>query len=51
MAEAAWRTLVAQKIDTRRLVFVDEMGTNTSLSPLYASEPRTEYDALGEHDG
>ncbi len=27
---------VAQEIDARRLVFVDEMGTNTSLSPLYA---------------
>jgi transposase len=28
--------MVAQKVDPRRLVFVDEMGTNTSLSPLYA---------------
>ena len=28
--------MVAEKIDARRLVFVDEMGTNTSLSPLYA---------------
>jgi transposase len=26
---------VAERIDARRLVFVDEMGTNTSLSPLY----------------
>jgi transposase len=33
---AAWQTLVAQEIDARRLVFADEMGTNTSLSPLYA---------------
>ena len=34
---AAWRTLVAGEagIDARRLVFVDEMGTNTSLAPLY----------------
>jgi transposase len=34
---AAWRTLVASEagIDAQRLVFVDEMGTNTSLSPLY----------------
>ena len=37
---AAWRTLVAQKIDARRLVFVDEMGTNTSLFPLYAWAPK-----------
>jgi transposase len=28
--------MVAEHIDARRLVFVDEMGTNTSLSPLYA---------------
>ena len=27
---------VAGKIDPRRLVFIDEMGTNTSLSPRYA---------------
>ena len=33
---AAWRMLVAGQIDTERLVFVDEMGTNVSLSPLYA---------------
>ena len=33
---AAWRMLVAWHIDARRLVFVDEMGTNVSLSPLYA---------------
>ncbi len=28
--------MVAQKVDPTRLVFVDEMGTNTSLAPLYA---------------
>jgi transposase len=33
---AAWRTLVAGEVDADRLVFVDEMGTNVSLSPLYA---------------
>lgn len=33
---------VAEQIDARRLVFVDEMGTNTSLSPLYAWAPRGE---------
>jgi len=27
--------MVAQTLDARSLVFVDEMGTNTSLSPLY----------------
>jgi len=35
---AAWRTLVAGEariIDAKRLVFVDEMGANTSLAPLY----------------
>jgi len=32
---ATWRETVAEEIDARRLVFVDEMGTNTSLSPLY----------------
>jgi hypothetical protein len=34
---AAWRVMVAGEagIDARRLVFVDEMGTNTSLAPLY----------------
>lgn len=33
---AAWRLLFAEKVDAERLVFVDEMGTNISLSPLYA---------------
>ena len=32
---AAWRALVADKLDARRFVFVDEMGANTSLSPVY----------------
>jgi transposase len=32
--------LVAGALDTRRLVFVDEMGANTSLCPLYAYSPR-----------
>jgi transposase len=39
---AAWRVTVAEEIDAHRLVFVDEMGTNTSLSPLYAWAPRGE---------
>jgi hypothetical protein len=33
---AAWRVLFAGDVDAGRLVFVDEMGTNVSLSPLYA---------------
>jgi transposase len=33
---AAWRVMVAQKLNARPLVFVDEMGTNAALSPLYA---------------
>jgi transposase len=32
---AAWRTLVAGRLDARRFVFVDEMGANTSLSAIY----------------
>ena len=37
---AAWRILVAEAIDASRLVFVDEMGANTSLSVLYAYSPK-----------
>ena len=33
---AAWRALVAGSLDAQRLVFVDEMGTDASLFPLYA---------------
>jgi transposase len=33
---------VARETATERLVFVDEMGTNTSLHPLYAWSPRGE---------
>jgi transposase len=33
---AAWRVMVAEQVETEQLVFVDEMGTNTSLSPAYA---------------
>ena len=32
---AAWKVMVARSLDARSLVFVDEMGTNTSLSPIY----------------
>ena len=37
---AVWRLLVAGKVDAERLVFVDEMGTDVSLSPLYAWSPK-----------
>ena len=33
---AAWRSSVAGSVEAGRLVFVDEMGSNTSLRPLYA---------------
>ncbi len=36
----AWRVMVAQELDTRQLVFVDEMGTNISLTPVYAWAPK-----------
>jgi hypothetical protein len=39
---AAWRVMVAREIAPERLVFVDEMGTNTSLSPLYDCSKRGE---------
>jgi transposase len=39
---AAWRLMVAAATRPERLVFVDEMGTNTSLAPLYAWSPRGE---------
>ncbi len=61
---AAWRALVAGNIPADRLVFVDEMGSNTSLASLHAwaargerarcsttAQPRQEHDPLGEHDG
>jgi transposase len=39
---AAWRALVAGGIEADRFVFVDEMGSNTSLRPLYAWSRRGE---------
>src|SRR3712207_2727637 len=38
----AWKVIVAEQVEAKRLVFVDEMGTNTSLSPLYAWAPKGE---------
>ena len=37
---AAWRAMVATTLDVRRLVFVDECGTHTSLASLHAWAPR-----------
>ena len=39
---AAWRLLFAGKVDAGRLVFVDEMGANVSLCPIYAWSRRGE---------
>ena len=39
---AAWRVMVAASTNPERLVFVDEMGTNTSLTPQYAWSRRGE---------
>ena len=39
---AAWREMVSGKVEPKRFVFVDEMGTNTSLSALYAWSQRGE---------
>ena len=39
---AAWRSLVAGGVRAERLVFVDEIGSNTSLRPLYAWSRRGE---------
>jgi transposase len=39
---AAWRLLFVRAVGVERLVFVDEMGANVSLSPLYAWSRRGE---------
>jgi hypothetical protein len=39
---AAWRVLVAEALESNRLVFVDEMGANTSLAPLHGWSRRGE---------
>ena len=38
----AWRVMVAGEIDAERLVLVNEMDINISLSPLYAWAPKGE---------
>jgi transposase len=37
---AAWKVMVVERVEAEQLVFVDEMGTNISLSALYAWAPR-----------
>jgi transposase len=37
---AAWKVMLAERVEAEQLVFVDEMGTNISLSALYAWAPR-----------
>jgi hypothetical protein len=39
---AAWRALVAGRVESSRFVFVDECSANTSLTPLYAWSRRGE---------
>ncbi len=39
---AAWRVMVARVVDPRKLVFVDECGTHTSLAPTYGYSPKGE---------
>jgi transposase len=39
---AAWRVMLACALDARLLVFVDEMGSNVALAPLYAYAPKGE---------
>ncbi|HEX7169487.1 MAG TPA: IS630 family transposase [Rubrobacter sp.] len=39
---AAWRVRVAARVAPERLVFVDECGTHTSLSPIYGYAPKGE---------
>ena len=38
----AWRLLFAGRVEAERLVFVDEMGANVSLCPVYAWSRRGE---------
>jgi len=39
---AAWRVMIAESLDPRGLIFVDECGTHTSLAPLYGYSPKGE---------
>jgi transposase len=35
LLRGAWKVMVAEQVEAERLVFVDEMGTNTALYPTY----------------
>jgi hypothetical protein len=37
---ATCKVMVAERVETERLVFVEEMGTNISLSAIYAWAPK-----------
>jgi hypothetical protein len=37
---ATCKVMVAERVETERLAFIDEMGTNISLSPIYAWAPK-----------
>jgi hypothetical protein len=39
---AAWQVMVAEDLKAEHLIFVDEMGANTSLAPLYACSRKGE---------
>ena len=39
---AAWRVMVAARVEPARLLFVDECGTHTSLAPIYGYAPKGE---------
>ena len=45
-ARASWRVMVASVVKPERLVFVDECGVHTSLSPIYGYAPKQKASAL-----
>jgi hypothetical protein len=48
---AAWKAMVAQPLDAHSLVFVDEMGTSISLSPLYGWAKKAHASISAKHQG
>ncbi len=42
LLRVAWKAMVAERLYAGRLVFVDEMGANTSLAPIYGWSRRGE---------
>jgi transposase len=49
-ARTAWRAEVCAGVDAARLVFLDESGVDTAMTPLYARAPRGQR-ALGRAPG